>query len=186
MFKFYWKIKIFPTFFLIKKVAIIFQQCVMVSYNLFIQEHYKQVNLFGIWTLLRHPFSWVLHRVECLILEYFWFQIKSFWLLFNWSMITCGILVTKVKQITFEIDKVLITVISPWTVKFLILQILRIFSIFLISLIKFSSFSMSYYKKNEYLRFSLSYLLNLYITSHRVPLTPLSGRQFQQFHISTC
>ena len=130
MLKFEWKIKFFPNFFLIKKAGIIFQQCVVVSYNLFIQEHCKLVNLFGIWTLLRPPFSWVLHRVECFILGYFRFQIKSFWILFNWSMITCGTLVTKARWITFEIAKVLKIVILPWTVKFLILQILRTFSIF--------------------------------------------------------
>ena len=86
MLKFEWKIKFFPNFFLIKKAGIIFQQCVVVSYNLFIQEHCKLINLFEIWTLLRPPFSWVFHRVECPILACFRFQIRSFWILFNWSV----------------------------------------------------------------------------------------------------
>ena len=38
MLKFEWKIKFLPNFFLMKKVGIIFQQCVVVSYNRFIQE----------------------------------------------------------------------------------------------------------------------------------------------------
>ena len=73
-----WKRKFLPIFFLIEKVCIIFQQYVVLSYNLFVSEHCKLVNLFGIWTLLRPPFLWVLHRVECLILGCFRFLIKSF------------------------------------------------------------------------------------------------------------
>ena len=148
----------------------------VVSYNLFIQEHCKLVNLYGIWTLLRPPFSWVLHKAECLILGCFRFQIKSFWILFNWSMVTFATLVTKIMWITFEIAKFLKIVILPWTVRFPNLHVLRTFSIFLISLIKFFSFQFSYYKKNEYLSFSLGFLINLYIPFHRVPLPPLSGR----------
>ena len=130
MLTFEWKIKFFPNFFLIKKVGITFHQCVLVLYNLFIPEHCELVNLFEIWKLLRLPFLWVLNRVECLILGCFWFQIKSFSILFNWSMINGRILVTKARWIIFGIAKVLAIVILPWTVKFLILQILRTFSIF--------------------------------------------------------
>ena len=79
MLKFEWKIKFFPNFFLIKKAGIVFWQCVAVSYNLFIQEHCKLVNLFGIWTLLRPPLSWILHRLECLILGCFFYLFFIFW-----------------------------------------------------------------------------------------------------------
>ena len=111
--KFEWKINFVPNFFLTEKAGIIFQQCAVVSYNLFIQEHCRQVNLFGIWTLLMPPFSLVLHRVECLILGCFQFQINSFWILFNWSTITCWTFVTKAQWITFEIAKLLKIVILP-------------------------------------------------------------------------
>ena len=138
MLKFEWKTKFFPNFFLTKKAGIIFQQYEAVLYNLFIQEHCKLINLFEIWTLLRPPFSWVLDRVECLILGCFRFQTKSFWILFTWSMITCGTLVTKARWITFEIAKVLKILILLWII---VLYTLRTFSIFFINSIKFSSFS---------------------------------------------
>ena len=77
--KFEWKKKFFLNFFLIKKAGIVFWQCEVVSYNLFIQEHCKLVNLFGIWTLLRPPFSWILHRLECLILGCFFNLFFIFW-----------------------------------------------------------------------------------------------------------
>ena len=55
----------------IKEEGIIFQGCDELSYNRFIQEHCKLITLDKISTFFKPPFSYLLHKVECLIFGLF-------------------------------------------------------------------------------------------------------------------
>ena len=110
-------------------------------YNRFIQEHCKLIILDKISTFVKPPFSYLLHKVECLVFGFFPFQMNSFCIMFSSLIISIGMLVTRERCTTINIAKILKIVIFPSTVKFYILHNSSAFSIFQTCLIKFSPVS---------------------------------------------
>ena len=107
----------------------------------FIQKHCKLITLDKMSTFFKPPFSYLLHKVACLIFGFLPFQINSFCILFSSLIICVGTLVTRERCMILDIAKVLKIVIFPSRVKFRILHNFSTFSIFRTCLIKFSSVS---------------------------------------------
>ena len=119
-----------------------------------------QLTLDKIFTFFKLLFSYLLHKVECLIFGLFPFQINSFCILFTLLIISVGTWVARERCMILDIAKVLKIVIFPSTVKFCIFHK---FSAFLFSehkvffCLKF--FIIFYYKKNVFLNFFVVFLV---------------------------
>ena len=117
------------------------------SYNYFIQEYFisfiycKLITWDKISIFFQSPFSYLLHKVECLLFGLFLFQISSLVFCLVALTISVGALVTRERCIILDIAKVSRIAIFSSKVKFCILHNLSSFSIFWACLIKFSPVS---------------------------------------------
>ena len=149
-FKLEWNTNFFPNDLWIIWSGSIFQSWKFSSNNLFIHELWRLLILAPLFKFFNSLSLWLLLIVKFLFLGCKLFQIKFFYVLFNWSVMDGCIVFTKARWIILDRANNLKTVIFPSSDKFLALHIFNTFSIFASTSWSSRHFQVVYCMNNEF------------------------------------